>query len=156
MCMCFISRVCFLQPFCKSPWFSNQPRKLIFLVLDSSGLGCLVCDLNLHSPGRISQAHDIPFFLVSTSCRCGSQSDCFSSFLPNSAWIFLYSLGCRRAFCQFVFSENCSTCRCLFMCLWAAGGREVHSASSYSIILITSCQARVLVVAMKKSNTVLE
>ena len=75
------------------------------------------------------------------------------------SWLFSFfimSLVVEELFCQCVFSENCSTCRCLFYVFVGSRGPEVHSASSYSIILITSCQARDLVVAMKKSNTILE
>lgn len=84
----------------------------------SGQVSTLVISLSSHHPSMATDPNWITFFPVLPSYDV-------SFFQP---WLY------RSPFAsfQFVFHENCSTCRCIFMCLWG----EMSSMSSYSWPLI--------------------
>ena len=69
-----------------------------------------------YSQGKLSKPIIFPSSSLSPPRATGAYLILSLSFLPDSVWIFLYSLGCRRVSLpvSFVFSKNYSTCRCIF------------------------------------------
>ena len=61
------------------------------------GLGCLIYGLNPCSPEKILEPVISPSSSGSHASGVGTNQTVFPSFLPDSVWLFFYSLGCRRA-----------------------------------------------------------
>ena len=78
-----------LQPSCKSHWFSNQLRELVFLVLDPrAGVP------NMWFKPLTPQGGSPSPWYPSLLCPWLGSPNLIASppFLPDSVWIFLYSL----------------------------------------------------------------
>lgn len=90
------------------------------------------------TPWEDLQAHDTPSSSLSPPLLyprdTGSNLIASPPFLPNSMWIFLYSLGCTNlsAILQVVFSDFCSTCRCIFGMFMGGGELSVIPLHHYS------------------------
>ena len=125
----------FLQSSYKSHWFSNQLRGLIFHALDP-GWDAQYVVWTPHSPGRIPMPVISPSSSVFSPRNVGPNRITSPS-LPNSMWIFLYSLDCRRIFLpvSILFSVRIALCVVVFLiCSWG----KLSSVSSFSTILISS------------------
>ena len=123
----------FLQPSCQSVVF--KPTK--GTCLPSAGWGAQYVVQTPPSPGRICKPMISPSSSLSLPRDVSLDLIASPPFLPDSLWIFLYSLGCQRVFLPVssLFSVRIYFhVDVLLMCLWG----EVSSAPSYSTILISS------------------
>ena len=75
----------------------------------TAGLGCPICGSDRLLPRRLSHPMIVPCPSLSPPRYVAPKLIASSLFLTNSLQIFVYSLGCRRAFLpvSFVFSVNC-------------------------------------------------
>ena len=124
----------FLQPSCKPHWISNQLTGVTFPVLDVRDRVPNMWLEPLAPQGGSLNLYNLLLFCDLSYCA-GSDPIASFPFLPSPCGYFL-SLGCNRAFLltSGCFSENWSTCRCIFDVCMGRG----ELSSSYSTILISS------------------
>lgn len=123
----------FLQPCCRSHWFSNQLRGLILLMLDP-GLGWPLCLLNCSLPRRESPSLCNPVPLLYPLIKVQVQPNCFSSLPTWFCVYFLQSFGYKKSLLPMfsLFSVSIAPHIYVFlMCSWG----QVSSVSSYLAIL---------------------
>lgn len=138
MCVLFPSIFCFLQPCCQSHCFSNQLRRLTLLMLDP-GLGWPICLSNCSLPRRESPSLCNPVPLLCPLVKMQVQPNCFSS-LPTWFCVYFFQSFVYKkslfASLQFVFSEHCSTYRCIFDVFVGAGELCVLLLSHFIFISV--------------------
>ena len=87
-----------LQPSCKSHWFSNQPRGLVF-PLSNPRVGVPNMLFKPLTPQGGTLGHDIPLLFCVLSYRGMSQLDHFPSY-PFTCESFFTALVVEESFCQ--------------------------------------------------------